>query len=84
VLSGRDKTLLDDTFTEDLVALVPVDTEQLNVFLQENFGYFLRVSINNYKKAGGVFTKITARTNMVGYFRQRSGASAQRHVLFRA
>ncbi|KAE8446491.1 hypothetical protein EG329_011954 [Mollisiaceae sp. DMI_Dod_QoI] len=42
VLGGLDKTLLDDNFTEDLVALAPVDTDRLNIFLQNNFGYLLR------------------------------------------
>ncbi|CZR65468.1 uncharacterized protein PAC_15368 [Phialocephala subalpina] len=42
VLSGLDKTLLNDEFTEDLVALAPVDTDRLNMFLQNNLGYLLR------------------------------------------
>ncbi|KAL8971134.1 MAG: hypothetical protein Q9197_003437, partial [Variospora fuerteventurae] len=40
VLWGRDKDLFRDE--RDLVALAPVETDRLNIFLQKYFGWFLR------------------------------------------
>jgi hypothetical protein len=41
VLLGRDETLFDDE--QDIVALAPVETDRLNVFLQAYFGRFFEV-----------------------------------------
>lgn len=43
VLWGPDKNLFRDE--RDLVALAPVETDRLNIFLQSYFGWFLRVSV---------------------------------------
>ena len=43
VLWGRDKNLFDNE--ADLVALAPVETDRLNIFLQKYLGWFLKVSI---------------------------------------
>ncbi|KAL8916485.1 MAG: hypothetical protein Q9208_008488 [Pyrenodesmia sp. 3 TL-2023] len=43
VLWGRDKDLFRDE--RDLVALAPVETDRLNIFLQNYFGWFLKVSV---------------------------------------
>ena len=39
-LWGRDRRLFDDE--EDLMALAPVETDRLNIFLQNYFGLFFR------------------------------------------
>ena len=41
-LEGRDRHLFDNE--QDLVALAPVDTDRLNIFLTSYFGWFFRVS----------------------------------------
>lgn len=45
VLWGRDKELFRNE--QDLVALAPVETDRLNIFLQNYFGWFLKVSRGN-------------------------------------
>lgn len=45
VLWGPDKDLFRDE--RDLVALAPVDTDRLNIFLQKYFGWFLQVCNEN-------------------------------------
>lgn len=40
MLWGRDKHLFDDE--EDLVALAPVETDRLNILLQDYFGWFFK------------------------------------------
>ena len=42
MLWGRDKSLFDDS--RDLVALAPVDTDRLNVFLKSYVGWLFQVS----------------------------------------
>lgn len=42
VLWGRDKDLFRNE--QDLVALAPVETDRLNIFLQKYLGWFLKVS----------------------------------------
>lgn len=42
VLWGRDSDLFENS--RDLIALAPVDTDRLNVFLKSYFGWFLKVS----------------------------------------
>lgn len=41
LLWGSDEALYDDE--KDLVALAPVDTDRLNIFLQRYFGWLLKV-----------------------------------------
>lgn len=45
VLWGRDKNLFGNE--QDLVALAPVETDRLNIFLQKYLGWFLKVSAEN-------------------------------------
>lgn len=45
VLWGRDKDLFRNE--QDLVALAPVETDRLNIFLQKYLGWFLKVSAKN-------------------------------------
>lgn len=45
VLWGPDKNLFRDE--RDLVALAPVETDRLNIFLQNYFGWFLKVSVED-------------------------------------
>lgn len=40
VLWGRDTKLFDEE--QDLVALAPIETDRLNIFLQNHFGWFFR------------------------------------------
>lgn len=40
VLWGRDTKLFDEE--QDLVALAPIETDRLNIFLQNYFGWFFR------------------------------------------
>lgn len=42
VLWGRDRELFRDE--QDLVALAPVDSDRLNEFLRNYFGWFFKVS----------------------------------------
>jgi len=42
VLWGRDRELFRDE--RDLVALAPVDSDRLNEFLRNYFGWFFKVS----------------------------------------
>lgn len=42
VLWGRDQDLFRNE--QDLVALAPVETDRLNIFLQKYLGWFLKVS----------------------------------------
>lgn len=51
VLWGRDLHLFDDE--QDLVALAPVDTDRLNVFLQTHFGWFFRRKEDKDSESGG-------------------------------
>ncbi|CAD6583930.1 MAG: hypothetical protein ASARMPRED_001551 [Alectoria sarmentosa] len=48
VLWGRDKHLLDNE--NDLVALAPVDTDRLNLFLKSYFGWFFQVKQERSKE----------------------------------
>lgn len=41
-LWGHDKHIFDKR--DDLIALAPVDTDRLNVFLKAYFGWFFQVS----------------------------------------
>jgi hypothetical protein len=50
VLWGRDQELFEDE--RDLVALAPVDSDRLNEFLRNYFGWFFKVSVVlNYQKS---------------------------------
>lgn len=42
VLWGRDEHLLNQEHEHDLVALAPIDTDRLNIFLKSYFGCFFR------------------------------------------
>ncbi len=42
MLWGRDEHLFDNK--DDLVVLAPADTDRLDIFLREQFGWLLQVS----------------------------------------
>ena len=46
VLWDRDKDLFQNE--RDLVALAPVETDRLNIFLEKYCGWFLKVSASGY------------------------------------
>ncbi|KAL9599938.1 MAG: hypothetical protein Q9219_003500 [cf. Caloplaca sp. 3 TL-2023] len=50
ILWGRDEDLFEDE--RDMVALAPVETDRLNIFLQSYLGWFLKVSMNGFLRKG--------------------------------
>lgn len=46
VLWGHDEQLF--SYEHDLVALASVDTDRLNIFLKDHFGYLFKVSTQSY------------------------------------
>ena len=63
MLWGRDEHLFSDE--RDLVALAPVETDRLNIFLKDHFGYFFKVNNSAYSNVKVTLTILRPKRHKI-------------------